>query len=140
MLTGRRFGGMRLTSCPSIRIRPSVGVSNPATIRSSVVLPHPEGPSRAKNSPSSIARLTLSTATTLPKRLVTFSKRMMVLGDVFMASDAAGCIAGHLHALQAQGDGGECDGDDDQEGRCGVDLRRHGEADHGIDLDREGRG
>jgi hypothetical protein len=32
-------------------MRPSVGCSNPATSRRVVVLPQPEGPSRAKNSP-----------------------------------------------------------------------------------------
>ena len=37
-------------SLPSMTIRPSVGVSNPASIRISVVLPQPDGPNRAKNS------------------------------------------------------------------------------------------
>src|SRR5207253_2730148 len=46
-----------------------------ASIRSSVVLPQPDGPTRTMNSPLSIARLTLSTATTPPgKTLVTPSK------------------------------------------------------------------
>ena len=36
---------------PSSRMRPSSGVSKPASMRSSVVLPQPEGPSSAKNSP-----------------------------------------------------------------------------------------
>ena len=66
MFTGRRLGGTWVTSWPSIRMRPSSGVSSPATMRRSVVLPQPEGPSRAKNSPSSMDRDTLSTATTLP--------------------------------------------------------------------------
>ena len=82
MFTGRLLGGVRLMSSPSIRIRPSLGVSNPASMRSRVVLPQPDGPRSAKNSPSSIARLTLSTAIIAPKRLVTFSKRMMVLAGV----------------------------------------------------------
>jgi hypothetical protein len=33
---------------------PTVGSSNPAIIRRVVVLPHPEGPSNAKNEPSGI--------------------------------------------------------------------------------------
>jgi hypothetical protein len=37
-------------------------------MRSSVVLPQPEGPSRVKNSPTSMAMLTLSTAFRAPKR------------------------------------------------------------------------
>ena len=35
-----------------------------------VVLPHPDGPSRAMNSPSLISRFRSLTATTLPKRFV----------------------------------------------------------------------
>ena len=50
MLAGRFHGGTAAMSWPSIRILPAVGVSNPASIRSSVVLPQPDGPSSAKNS------------------------------------------------------------------------------------------
>ena len=32
------------TGCPSISTRPEVGVSSPATIRSNVLLPQPDGP------------------------------------------------------------------------------------------------
>ena len=58
-------------SAPSIQIEPPSGASNPATMRSRVVLPQPEGPSRQKNSPASMERLTSSTATKSPKRRVT---------------------------------------------------------------------
>src|SRR5919112_4219736 len=40
-------------------------------MRSVVVLPHPEGPSREKNSPSWTSSVRSSTATNSPKRLVT---------------------------------------------------------------------
>ena len=50
MFTGRLFGGTGTMFLPASVISPSVGVSKPASIRISVVLPHPEGPSRAKNS------------------------------------------------------------------------------------------
>src|SRR3989338_7038784 len=63
-------------------MRPSVGVSKPASILSKVVLPQPDGPSSAKNSPSLTVSETLSTAASLPNRLVTFSKVMMGLGAV----------------------------------------------------------
>ena len=53
--------------------RPIVGRSKPATMRSSVVLPQPDGPSIVTNSPSRKARLTSSSATTEPKRCVTCS-------------------------------------------------------------------
>ena len=35
-------------STPSMKMRPAVGRSKPASIRSSVVLPQPEAPSRQK--------------------------------------------------------------------------------------------
>ena len=44
VFTLRRYGGVRDTSSPSRRMRPSVGASNPAIIRSVVVLPQPDGP------------------------------------------------------------------------------------------------
>ncbi len=51
MFTGRLCGGTRVTSAPSRRrARPS-GWMNPAMMRSSVVLPHPDGPSSVTNSP-----------------------------------------------------------------------------------------
>ena len=45
-----------MTSSPWSRIRPSVGSSKPAIIRSVVVLPEPDGPSIEKNSPSRTSR------------------------------------------------------------------------------------
>ncbi len=50
---------------------PASGASKPAIMRSSVVLPQPEGPSRVKNSPGSIASVTSSIAVSAPKRRVT---------------------------------------------------------------------
>ena len=51
MPMSRRCTGMWVTSSPPTMMRPSSGVSKPAIIRSVVVLPQPEGPSSAKNSP-----------------------------------------------------------------------------------------
>ena len=51
MLTGRWYGLVQVTSVPPMLIDPDVGCSRPATIRSVVVLPQPDGPSRAKNEP-----------------------------------------------------------------------------------------
>ena len=57
---------------PPIRISPLVISSSPATIRSAVVLPQPEGPTRIRNSPSSTSRLRRSTArTSVPNCLLT---------------------------------------------------------------------
>src|SRR5215210_3991202 len=63
-----------MSSSP-IRTRPCVGSSSPATIRSVVVLPHPEGPSNAKKDPSGTVMVRSSTATKSPKFLVTPSSR-----------------------------------------------------------------
>ena len=54
---------------------PRSGRSSPAMMRSSVVLPEPLGPSRAKNSSCRMSRSTPSTAFTGPKRLVTDPER-----------------------------------------------------------------
>src|SRR5215470_10429988 len=54
-------------------------------MRSVVVLPHPEGPSSVKNSPSRISRFTRSTAATAPKRLVRFSMRRKLIGPLLCA-------------------------------------------------------
>ena len=62
---------VHVTSRSPIWIRPAVGFSRPAMSRRVVVLPQPEGPRSAKNSPSRIARLDLLTATTWPNCLTT---------------------------------------------------------------------
>ena len=45
MLTSRSLAARSVTSLPPIRTRPPVTGSSPATMRSVVVLPQPEGPS-----------------------------------------------------------------------------------------------
>ena len=64
MLTSRLCGGIRVTSAPCRWTVPWVGSSNPAIIRIVVVLPHPEGPSSEKNSPSAMATSMSRTAMT----------------------------------------------------------------------------
>ena len=44
MLSGRRWAATRVMSASPSSTRPAVGRSKPATMRSSVVLPHPDGP------------------------------------------------------------------------------------------------
>ena len=65
-----RCGGRSVTSLVAEQDRPAVGRSKPATSRSTVVLPEPEGPSIEKNSPSAISRSRSSTARTSPKCLL----------------------------------------------------------------------
>ena len=66
MPMSRLFTGMPATSSPSIRMRPEVICSRPDSERSTVVLPQPEGPSRATNSPGSMVRFTPVRARLLP--------------------------------------------------------------------------
>ncbi|MNF02403.1 hypothetical protein D3C80_2015400 [compost metagenome] len=63
MFTERSKGGRSAMFSPYRRISPAVGNSKPAIIRSRVVLPQPEGPSRVKNSLSRISRSTHFNAT-----------------------------------------------------------------------------
>ena len=53
MLTSRFCAGRSVTSRPSSRILPVVGVSKPPIIRSSVDFPQPDGPSSVRNAPPS---------------------------------------------------------------------------------------
>ncbi len=53
-----------------------MGDSNPAIIRSVVVLPQPEGPSIEKNSPRPMLKHASCTATKSAKRLLTWSRTM----------------------------------------------------------------
>ena len=75
--------------CPSMKISPVVGVSKPASIRSKVVLPQPEGPSSEKNSPRRISKLTSSTAFTGPKCFETLCREMMLSGSFICPSNMA---------------------------------------------------
>jgi hypothetical protein len=58
MAMSRSFGGALVTTRPPMRMSPLLTVSRPAIMRSSVDLPHPEGPTSTTNSPSSISTLT----------------------------------------------------------------------------------
>src|SRR4249919_649748 len=71
----RAFGGTSLTTRPPISIVPEVGFSRPATIRSAVVLPHPEGPTSTMNSPSSTVCVSASTATTFPSKTLLTARK-----------------------------------------------------------------
>src|SRR6478609_714601 len=73
-------------SLPASVIEPEVGVSRPATIRSVVVLPQPDGPSSAKNEPRGMSRSRSRTAVNAPKDFVTPRSRR----PSYVASSAAG--------------------------------------------------
>src|SRR5213594_3048155 len=54
-------------------------------IRSSVVFPEPEGPSRARSAPLGTSRLTLSSARNSSKRLLTRVTRMLIRSEYHRA-------------------------------------------------------
>src|SRR5687768_8463244 len=89
----RRCGGSASMRRSPKRIRPRSRSVNPATMRSSVVLPQPDGPSSVKNSPSRTASETSSMARTAPKVRATPSM-------VMPANGSAGLLDGLLDALQ----------------------------------------
>jgi len=62
------FGASPMMSAPLSWIMPVVGVSNPAIMRRIVVLPQPDGPSNAMNSPGVTDSSTLLTAAAHPPR------------------------------------------------------------------------
>src|SRR6185369_11778826 len=93
---------------------PEVCTSRPATIRSSVVLPQPEGPRKQTNSPCRIPRLTSCRAVKAPKSLrIWRSSRnrsgltrslllaLAVVAPVPLGQDALAVVSGpvevHLH-------------------------------------------
>ncbi len=70
----RRRTGTESASCPSKNTRPWLGCSSPATMRSSVVLPEPDGPSSATSSLGLTSSDTSESAgAPLPKLLPTWS-------------------------------------------------------------------
>src|SRR5512132_2245849 len=76
----RSFGGTSFTTRSPIAIVPSLIRSRPATIRSAVDFPHPDGPTRIRNSSSATSRLSSRKATTGPGyTLVTRSKLTLAI-------------------------------------------------------------
>ena len=71
MAMPRSAGGSSFIRSPSIATSPALISSSPATMRSNVDLPQPDGPTKTTNSPSSIARSTPWITGTLPKLLAT---------------------------------------------------------------------
>src|SRR5438045_5115695 len=62
----RLRGARSVTSRSPMEIVPAVTSSSPASIRRSVDLPQPDGPTSTRNSPSWISSETSSTAVTVP--------------------------------------------------------------------------
>ena len=75
MPKSRFEGGRAEMSRPACSMRPLVWMSRPAMARSSVVLPHPDGPRKQTNSPSWISSEMSSRAVKAPNFLVRRSMR-----------------------------------------------------------------
>jgi hypothetical protein len=69
----RERGSTEVTSMPPIRTVPFDGVSSPATMRSKVDLPQPEGPRSTRNSPALATKSISAKATVEPKRFSMWS-------------------------------------------------------------------
>src|SRR5215216_135520 len=129
---------------PSNLIWPDVGSTRPATMRSVVVLPHPEGPRRVTNSPSAMSALTLSTARVDPNRFVTsisWTRLMKNLTDGDESDSDQVCALEIARAEQAEE---EENHDERYELHCGgqrrgrrLESRRSGQV---VDAQRRGGG
>src|ERR1700730_14666874 len=84
MAMSRAFGGTRLTTRSPMRISPEVMFSSPAIIRSSVDLPHPDGPTSTTNSPSAISTFTSWITWIEPKAFLT----LRMVTDAIISSPA----------------------------------------------------
>ena len=70
--------GKDISSVPSIKTPPPSAVSNPATTRSAVVFPQPDGPSSAMSSPGAISMDSPSRARVAPNARVRFCSTTLV--------------------------------------------------------------
>ena len=74
MAMSRSLGSSSLTTRPSMAISPAVMSSSPAIMRSRVLLPQPEGPTKTTNSRSAISRSTPCTTSTSPNDFFTLRR------------------------------------------------------------------
>src|SRR5262245_59711788 len=114
-----------VTGLPLSRTSPAVGVSRPPTIRMTVVLPQPEGPTKTTNSPSPIERS--SGSMTLTSRPFSCSKTLVSprnsMKSVRSAMAASAQIA-EPAAMQPTDDLVGCQPNDADRQDSGKDLRR----------------
>src|ERR1051325_2193970 len=88
----RSIGGRSFTTSSPMRISPEVISSRPATMRSVVVLPQPDGPTSTTNSLSRMSRFTSLTAWN-PFSYFLFSARMLTFATLaFHGTGQAGDV------------------------------------------------
>src|SRR5947208_1286778 len=92
MAMWRSMGASSLILCSSIRISPDEISSSPATMRSVVVLPQPEGPTSTTNSRSWISRFTSLTAWTSSYFLLRFFSRTRAISTLHAAGHSGDIV------------------------------------------------
>src|SRR3989440_2263744 len=98
----RAYGGNPSTRRSPNRMSPPSTGEKPATMRSSVVLPQPDGPSSVNSSPSPISSVTRSTAVAAPNRLVT-SRSAILIRSRFLPDRLDVAAEPRLERLRALG-------------------------------------
>src|SRR3954451_6093106 len=94
----RSFGLTSFTTLSPTRTLPPLMSSRPAAIRSAVVLPQPEGPTRTMNSPSLTSRSSLSTARVpSPNTFETCSNRTLAMRYSLTPSAHEPALREHEH-------------------------------------------
>src|SRR4051794_36592777 len=119
----RSFGGMCVTSRSPMKMCPSLTSSSPASIRSVVDLPHPDGPTSTMNSPSAISRSMPGTAgeSAPGYHRCAFSKVTLAMTYLLHRQERAGRSVvecdGHYPANRVSCDRGHLDGAQPQDVR-----------------------
>src|SRR5436190_18445737 len=85
----RSAGSIWLTTRPPISISPPVMGSRPATMRSSVDLPQPEGPTRTQNWPSPTSKSMPLMASKPPAQVLRTLRRVTLAISLFRLDQAA---------------------------------------------------
>src|SRR5438128_240211 len=125
----RSRGGSSLTLRLPMTMSPAVCFSSPAIMRKSVVLPHPLGPRRTRNSPSRTARSTPSTAVWSPHSLrsafvstMAMERFLQQLALLPLRPDGLGLVLGLLERVLGLGVAGRHLGEHGVEGPARVQL------------------
>src|SRR5262249_480588 len=112
----RSFGVSSFTSLPPIRRMPLVMSSSPATIRSAVVLPQPDGPTSTMNSPSPTFRVMSLTAwKPFSEALSSLSMLTSAMLPPYRARARARGMRSSLHRARGQAGDHELAEDEDQD-------------------------
>src|SRR5882724_8912706 len=96
-----------MRSCPSRSITPDEGRSYPDSTFSSVVFPHPDGPTTATNSPRAISRDRSRSTSTAPNECETCSSRNGL--SLITPPDTGDLGQAHQHAIDGDTDGADHD-------------------------------